>query len=118
LSDESVDARWKALASLPSASLGDGSLPAFYEPIHGSAPDIAGKGVANPMASIRSAAMMLRYSFGLNEEADMLDNAVAGVLREGLRTQDIMQPGKRLASTSEIGDAAVEIIGNGAARDA
>ena len=94
-----------SLGMLPSASIGDGSLPAFYEPIHGSAPDIAGKGIANPIAAIRSAAMMLRYSFNLNTEADVVDAAVVAVLRQGLRTADIMQAGKTLASTSEIGAA-------------
>ncbi|HEY3414534.1 MAG TPA: 3-isopropylmalate dehydrogenase [Armatimonadota bacterium] len=102
-----------SLGMLPSASLGDGSLPAFYEPIHGSAPDIAGKGIANPIAAIRSAAMMLRYSFGLNEEADVVDAAVSSVLRQGLRTADIMQPGKTLASTSRIGAAVSAAIAEG-----
>ena len=97
-----------SLGMLPSASIGNGSQPAFYEPIHGSAPDIAGQGIANPIAAIRSAAMLLRYSFGLNEPADAVDNAVSSVLREGLRTADIMQSGKRRVSTSEMGDAVVE----------
>lgn len=100
-----------SLGMLPSASLGDGSLPAFYEPVHGSAPDIAGQGKANPIAAIRTAAMLLRYSFGLDREADDIENAVTATLRDGLRTGDIMQPGKTLASTSEIGDAVVKHIG-------
>lgn len=100
-----------SLGMLPSASIGNGSLPAFYEPIHGSAPDIAGKGIANPIAAIRSAAMMLRYSFNLNKEADVVDAAVAFVLRRGLRTADIMQPGKTPSSTSEMGKAVAAAIG-------
>jgi 3-isopropylmalate dehydrogenase len=96
-----------SLGMLPSASLGDGSLPGFHEPVHGSAPDIAGQGKANPLAAIRTAAMLLRYSFGLNAEADAIEAAVTATLRDGLRTQDIMQPGKTLASTSQIGDAVV-----------
>lgn len=99
-----------SLGMLPSASLGDGSLPAFYEPVHGSAPDIAGQGKANPLAAIRTAAMMLRYSFDLNAEADAVEAAVTDVLRRGMRTTDIMQEGKTLASTSEIGDAVAQHI--------
>jgi 3-isopropylmalate dehydrogenase len=101
-----------SLGMLPSASLGDGSLPAFYEPVHGSAPDIAGQGKANPIAAVRTAAMLLRYSFHLDAEADAIEAAVADVLRSGLRTGDIMQPGKTLASTSQIGDAVVAHIGH------
>jgi 3-isopropylmalate dehydrogenase len=100
-----------SLGMLPSASLGDGSLPAFYEPVHGSAPDIAGQGKANPIAAIRTAAMLLRYSFHLDKEADAIEAAVAAALRSGLRTGDIMQPGKTLAATSQIGDAVVAHIG-------
>lgn len=77
-----------SIGLLPSASLGDGSC-GMYEPIHGSAPDIAGTGKANPMATILSAAMMLRYSFNLAEEADCIENAVNAVLEEGFRTADI-----------------------------
>ncbi|HEY3265808.1 MAG TPA: 3-isopropylmalate dehydrogenase [Armatimonadota bacterium] len=99
-----------SLGMLPSASVGDRGLPGLYEPIHGSAPDIAGQGKANPLAAIRSAAMMLRYSFGLNAEADAIEAAVTATLRAGLRTADIMQPGKRLASTSEIGDSVAKGI--------
>lgn len=102
-----------SLGMLPSASIGNGTQPAFYEPIHGSAPDIAGQGIANPIAAIRSAAMLLRYSFDLNEEADAVDNAVSSVLREGLRTADIMQSGRRSVSTSEMGDAVAEKIRKG-----
>ena len=85
-----------SLGMLPSASLGaedpaTGKRHALYEPVHGSAPDIAGQGVANPLASILSFAMALRYSFDLGDEADMLEAAVAGVLAEGLRTADLAQ---------------------------
>ena len=78
-----------SIGLLPSASLGD-SKCGMYEPIHGSAPDIAGTGKANPMATILSAAMMLRYSFDLSEEADCIENAVNAVLEEGFRTADIV----------------------------
>lgn len=99
-----------SLGMLPSASVGDGTLPGFYEPIHGSAPDIAGRNLANPLAAIRTAAMMLAISFGMVEESRAIESAVDGVLKAGYRTQDIMQPGKRLAGTSEIGDAVAERI--------
>ena len=78
-----------SIGLLPSASLGD-SKCGMYEPIHGSAPDIAGTGKANPMATILSAAMMLRYSFDLSEEADCIEKAVNAVLEEGFRTADIV----------------------------
>ena len=87
---------------LPSASLGDGTR-GLYEPIHGSAPDIAGKGIANPIATILSCAMMLRYSFGLMAEADAVENAVEAVLDAGHRTADIAAPGEKALSTSEMG---------------
>ena len=95
---------------LPSASLGSlnektGQRHALYEPVHGSAPDIAGKGIANPIATILSVSMMLRYSFGLNAQADLIDKAVAQVLEEGLRTGDIMQAGAKKVGTGEMGDA-------------
>lgn len=97
-----------SLGMLPSASLGaekDGKRAALYEPVHGSAPDIAGKGIANPIATILSVSMMLRYSFGLNKQADMVDKAVANVLEEGYRTGDIMQEGKKKIGTKAMGDA-------------
>ena len=98
-----------SLGMLPSASLGapdaGGRRMGLYEPVHGSAPDIAGQGVANPLASLLSFSMMLRYSFDLGEEADLLDRAVEGVLDAGLRTGDIMQEGKTRVSTAEMGDA-------------
>jgi len=97
-----------SLGMLPSASLGaekDGKRAALYEPVHGSAPDIAGKGIANPIATILSAGMLLRYSFGMLREADLVDKAVAEVLEQGLRTADIMQEGKKKIGTKEMGDA-------------
>ena len=101
-----------SLGMLPSASLGDaepktGKRKALYEPVHGSAPDIAGKGLANPIAMIASFGMALRYSFGRNEAADRLDAAIAQVLANGLRTADIKSEGGRVVSTSEMGDAIV-----------
>ncbi|MCS6854004.1 MAG: 3-isopropylmalate dehydrogenase [Elioraea sp.] len=100
-----------SLGMLPSATLGavgpDGRRPALYEPIHGSAPDIAGKGVANPMAMILSFAMLLRHSFGLEEEARLVEKACGNVLRSGLRTADIMQPGLARVSTQVMGEAVV-----------
>src|SRR5580658_9141811 len=104
-----------SLGMLPSASLGDaepktGKRKALYEPVHGSAPDIAGKSLANPIAMIGSFGMALRYSFGLAEAADRLDAAIAKVLASGLRTQDIASEGSRLASTSEMGDAIVAAL--------
>ena len=91
-----------SLGMLPSASLGEKT--AMYEPSHGSAPDIAGKGVANPLATILSAAMMLRHSFGMPEEAALVEKAVRSVLKEGFRTQDIRQEGAFVVGTTEMGD--------------
>ncbi|MGH6990362.1 MAG: 3-isopropylmalate dehydrogenase, partial [Stellaceae bacterium] len=97
-----------SLGMLPSASLGEadgtGRRKALYEPVHGSAPDIAGKNIANPLASILSFAMLLRYSFEMLEEADMLDQAVRNTLERGVRTTDIMQPGTARVSTAVMGD--------------
>jgi 3-isopropylmalate dehydrogenase len=109
-----------SLGMLPSASLGapdpkTGRSKALYEPVHGSAPDIAGKGLANPIASIASFGMALRYSFGLSNEADLLDQAIAGALADGLRTGDIMQPGMKKVGTAEMGAAIVERLGRLAA---
>ena len=92
-----------SIGLLPSASLGDGTL-GMYEPIHGSAPDIAGQGIANPLATILSAAMMLRYSFSLEEEAKSIENAVLAVLEDGYRTGDIMTEGKKKVGTVEMGN--------------
>ena len=104
-----------SLGMLPSASLGavdpkTGKRNALYEPIHGSAPDIAGKGVANPIATIMSFAMALRYSFDLRGEAEVLENAVRRVLDQGLRTGDIMQPGKTKVGTREMGEAVLKAL--------
>jgi len=99
-----------SLGMLPSASLGavdaeTGDRRAMYEPVHGSAPDIAGKGLANPIAMIASLAMCLRYSFGLNKEADRLERAISAVLDDGLRTADITGGDMEKVSTAEMGDA-------------
>ena len=103
-----------SLGMLPSASLGaeiNGKRAALYEPVHGSAPDIAGKGIANPIATILSVGMMLRYSFALTREADLVEAAVAQVLADGLRTGDIMQPGAKQVGTREMGDAIIAALG-------
>jgi 3-isopropylmalate dehydrogenase len=104
-----------SLGMLPSASLGapdpgTGKRKALYEPVHGSAPDIAGKGVANPIAMFGSFALALRSSFGLLEAADAVDAAIARVLDSGLRTKDIAAPGQNIVSTGEMGDAIVASV--------
>ena len=100
-----------SLGMLPSASLGDvdatGRRRALFEPVHGSAPDIAGQDLANPIAMLLSFAMALRYSFDLAEDADLIETAVQNVLAGGLRTADIMQPGKAKVSTNVMGEALV-----------
>lgn len=93
-----------SIGMLSSASLGETKL-GLYEPSHGSAPDIAGKNLANPIATILSAAMMLRYSFDMDKEADAVEAAVKAVLKQGYRTGDIMSEGNRQVSCSEMGDA-------------
>lgn len=93
-----------SIGMLPSASLGEGTL-GLYEPSHGSAPDIAGQNKANPIATILSAAMMLKYSFQLIRESEAVDRAVKEVLKQGLRTVDIMDEGKTCLGTVEMGDA-------------
>ena len=98
-----------SIGMLPSASLAEGAF-GMYEPVHGSAPDIAGSGKANPMAAILSAAMMLRCTFGLLEEANAIENAVKKVLEEGYRTPDIMTEGKKLSDTAQIGTLIAERI--------
>jgi len=98
-----------SIGMLPSASL-DERNKGLYEPIHGSAPDIAGKGVANPLATILSVAMMLRYSFGREAEAARVETAVKQVLASGLRTGDIFQPGTRRVGTKEMGDAVIAAL--------
>ncbi len=100
-----------SLGLLPSASLGakdkNGKMRSMYEPVHGSAPDIAGKGIANPIATILSFSMALRYSLNLEKQADILDQAVQKVLDDGLRTKDILSKGKKEVSTSQMGDAII-----------
>ena len=99
-----------SLGMLPSASLGledptTGRRMALYEPVHGSAPDIAGQGKANPLAEVMSFAMLLRYSFDMGEDADMVEKAVANVLASGVRTGDIAGPGDTVVSTEQMGSA-------------
>jgi len=101
-----------SIGMLPSASLGDGTL-GMYEPIHGSAPDIAGMGIANPLATILSVAMMLRYSFNLEEEAKLIEASVLNVLEDGYRTGDIMSEGKTKVGTTEMGDLVCKKINEG-----
>ena len=98
-----------SIGMLPSASL-DANNKGLYEPIHGSAPDIAGKGVANPLATILSTAMMLRYSLGNEQAAGRVEGAVRQVLREGYRSADIHTPGTRLVGTNEMGDAVIAAL--------
>ena len=98
-----------SIGMLPSASL-DANNKGLYEPSHGSAPDIAGKGVANPLATILSAAMMLRFSFGKAEQADRIENAVKKVLSQGLRTPDIFEAGTIKVGTVEMGAAVVQAL--------
>ena len=98
-----------SIGMLPSASL-DASGKGLYEPIHGAAPDISGKGVANPLATILSAAMMLRYSLGAPALADRIEAAVGRVLDDGLRTPDIESPGTTVVGTKEMGDAVVATL--------
>jgi 3-isopropylmalate dehydrogenase len=95
-----------SMGMLASASLGESSN-GVYEPIHGSAPDIAGKGIANPLATILSVAMLLRYSFGLVAEADAVEKAVADVIADGYRTRDIYTEGMKLVNTEEMGNVVV-----------
>ena len=114
LSDEAAQLAG-SIGMLPSASLGQrdattGRQRALYEPIHGSAPDIAGQGKANPIAAILSFAMCLRYSFAMRAQAEAVEHAVAAVLDQGLRTGDIMQPGMRLVETSEMGSAIIAAL--------
>lgn len=99
-----------SLGMLPSASLGEPGTPGLYEPVHGSAPDIAGKNLANPIATILSMAMMLRYSFDMGAEADLVENAIRKVLADGYRTGDIMQDGMKQLSTSEMGNQIIKAL--------
>jgi 3-isopropylmalate dehydrogenase len=101
-----------SLGMLPSASLGEfdrasGLRRALYEPVHGSAPDIAGKGIANPIAMVASFAMALRYSFNRPQEAALVEQAIAAALAQGLRTRDIAASGANVVSTREMGEAIV-----------
>ncbi len=99
-----------SIGMLPSASL-DANAKGMYEPIHGSAPDIAGQGLANPLATILSVAMMLRYSFALSDFAGRIETAVGTVLDLGLRTRDIAAEGQTSVGTAEMGDAVVAALG-------
>jgi len=99
-----------SLGMLPSASLGEADpktkkRKAMYEPVHGSAPDIAGKGAANPIAMIASFAMALRYSFNMSQQAERIEQAIATALAKGLRTADIKSDGTTLVGTRQMGDA-------------
>ena len=98
-----------SIGMLASASLNETKF-GLYEPSGGSAPDIAGKGIANPIATILSAAMMLRFSFDLDKEADAIESAVAKVLKEGYRTIDIMSEGKTQVGTEKMGDLIASYI--------
>jgi 3-isopropylmalate dehydrogenase len=98
-----------SIGMLPSASL-DANNKGLYEPSHGSAPDIAGKGIANPLATILSVAMMLRYSLGKAEQAERVEAAVKKVLAQGLRTADIYEPGTTKVGTREMGEAVLKAL--------
>jgi 3-isopropylmalate dehydrogenase len=100
-----------SLGMLPSASLGDGG-PGMYEPVHGSAPDIAGQGIANPIAAVLSFAMALRYSLNMGEAADQVETAVSKVLAEGYRTGDLMSDGMKQVGTVGMGDAILSALKN------
>ncbi len=99
-----------SLGMLPSASLGEPGKPGLYEPVHGSAPDIAGQGKANPLATILSFSMALRYSLNEGKAADKIEAAVQDVLNKGIRTPDIMAPGCQKVSTSAMGDALIKAL--------
>jgi 3-isopropylmalate dehydrogenase len=101
-----------SMGMLPSASLAEGRF-GVYEPIHGSAPDIAGRGVANPYATILSVAMLLRHSLGLETEARAVEAAVATVVERGVLTADLVAPGQAAATTSAAGDAVVAELAMG-----
>jgi len=105
-----------SLGMLPSASLGPadryGRRKALYEPVHGSAPDIAGKGIANPLGAILSVAMLLRLTLAEPKEADLLEAAVAKALAAGARTADIAEPGSKAIKTQQMGDAVLNALEN------
>jgi 3-isopropylmalate dehydrogenase len=98
-----------SIGMLPSASVGEGNK-GLYEPVHGSAPDIEGRDLANPLAAILSAAMLLRHSFGRRDDAARIERAVRAVLAAGYRTADIFQPGTRRVGTAEMGAAVVAAL--------
>jgi 3-isopropylmalate dehydrogenase len=102
-----------SIGMLPSASLALGRK-GLYEPVHGTAPDIAGRNLANPLAAILSAAMMMRHSFDRADLADRIERAVGQALASGYRTGDIMQPGMKQVGTREMGDAVLEALAAGA----
>jgi 3-isopropylmalate dehydrogenase len=102
-----------SIGMLPSASLNETGF-GLYEPVHGSAPDIAGQQKANPLATLLSVAMLLRYTLGQASAADAVEQAVASVLRQGLRTADIALPGERVLGTAQMGDAVVAALRAGA----
>jgi 3-isopropylmalate dehydrogenase len=108
LSDES-SVLAGSMGMLPSASLGEG-LYGMYEPVHGSAPDIAGQGIANPMAAILSAAMLLRHSLGMEAEAHAVETAVSAVLGAGHRTTDLAAKGDATVTTQEMGDLVLSAL--------
>jgi 3-isopropylmalate dehydrogenase len=99
-----------SLGMLPSAALGEAGAVGLYEPIHGSAPDIAGQGIANPLATILSAAMLLRSSLSLDKEAERVETAVSQVLAAGYRTRDLAKPGDKLVNCAEMGNLIVAAI--------
>lgn len=99
-----------SIGMLPSASIGDGTHPAIYEPVHGSAPDIAGKGIANPLAMILSCGMMFKYSFNDEKVHDFIFDAVKNVLNKGYRTKDIEQKNSKLVSTQEMGEVVCKAL--------
>ena len=99
-----------SIGMLPSASLG-ASSPGLFEPVHGSAPDIAGQDKANPLAQVLSAAMMLRYGLNQAAAADHIENGVSQVLQRGLRTGDIMSPGMSLLGCRAMGEALIQTLG-------
>jgi 3-isopropylmalate dehydrogenase len=98
-----------SIGMLPSASLGEGATPLF-EPVHGSAPDIAGQAIANPLGAILSGALLLRYALGLDKEALAVEQAVRSALSDGLRTADLALPGARPISTEDMGTAIMQRI--------
>jgi 3-isopropylmalate dehydrogenase len=107
-----------SMGLLPSASLGEsqsdgGTRVGLYEPIHGSAPDIAGQGLANPLATILSAALLLRHSLGLEEEAKAIESAVEQVIRDGMRTRDLSRSGEKWESTTVVGEAVARALSRG-----